>query len=230
MNNIEGASLLVPDGWRVEGRFVWMPLYSMQANLLIRVSDPRTGAAVEWLPAQQFIWPMQQMPGQLQVGSNWNGSGLFPPARTAAEFVQTVYLPSALRHLQGARLVKIEDLHRLSEMATRPAGQGMTVRATRLRYAYQAGGRAWEEDVYLTLTFGQPNVVMLWWGSAYSMRAPAGQLDRMAPVMLVPVQSLRTTFDWSAMLEYVRHLSNDATFNPSHGSTLEWRRMSRHTP
>jgi hypothetical protein len=206
VRDIDGAHLLVPEGWRVEGGFAWMPLYSMQANLLLRVSDPRTGAAVEWLPAQQFIWPTQPMPGPVQPWSNWNGSVMLPPPSTAAEFVQAFYLPGPLRHLQGARLVGAEELPRVAAESARAAGAGATARAARLRYAYQAAGRAWEEDVHLTLTFGQPSVVMMWWCQAYAMRAPAGELDRLTPVLSIPVQSLQLTADWSATLEAVRHL------------------------
>ena len=50
VNNIEGATLLVPEGWRVEGGITWMPNFSIQANLLIRVTDPQSGAAAETLP------------------------------------------------------------------------------------------------------------------------------------------------------------------------------------
>src|SRR5207253_6655229 len=42
--------------------------------------------------------------------------------------------------------------------------------------------------------------------TGHTMRAPAGELDRMRPLLAVPIQSLRHTLDWSAALEYVRTL------------------------
>jgi hypothetical protein len=207
VNGIEGATLLVPDGWALEGGFFWMPLFSMQANLLIRVTDPGTGASVESLPAQQFCWPMQPMPGPVQPGSNWMGSVMLPPPRDAAEFVQTCYLPGPLPHLQSAQLVRVEDLPRYAAEVARAAPPQMTVRAQRLRYAYQAQGRAWEEDVYATLTYDRPNgYTAMWWCNAHAMRAPDGALDRMTPMLSVPIQSVRLTLDWSAMVEHVRGL------------------------
>lgn len=52
MNGIEAVSMLVPAGWKAEGGIQWLPDFSVQANLLLTVSDPRTGAAVEFCPCR----------------------------------------------------------------------------------------------------------------------------------------------------------------------------------
>lgn len=206
VNNTVGATILVPEGWRMEGGFVWMPLFSMQANLLVRVSDPQTGAAVETLPSQQFNWPMQPMP-MMQPGANWMGSVMLPPPQSPVECLHTVYLPGPLAHLRIAQLVAGEDMPGLMQELRRSLPAGLTPHVTRLRYAYTHGGRAWEEDVYLTLTFAQPNGwTAMWWCSAVAMRAPAGELDGMTRILLASLSSLRVTFEWSAMLEYVKNL------------------------
>lgn len=204
VDNIEGASLLVPEGWTVGGGFYWMPLFSIQANLLVQVSDPGTGASVFTLPLQQFVWSMQ--PPLLPTGSNWLGSVLLPPPRDAVEFMRAFYLPGPLQHLGGARIVQVEDLPKYAAAVSRTLGDQRTVRVTRLRHAYEWGGRAWEEDVYVSLVYGQPGAVTMWWGEGHAMRAPAGELDRMRPVLSVPVQSLRYSLDWEATRDYVRHL------------------------
>lgn len=101
VNNIDGATLLLPEGWNLEGGFVWMPLFSVQANLLVRASDPQTGAAIETLPLQFYVWPMQ-MVVPMQIGTNYLGSVLMPPPRTPVEFVQNIYMQGPLQHLRGA--------------------------------------------------------------------------------------------------------------------------------
>ena len=78
VDNIEGASVLVPEGWTLGGGFQWMPMFSQQADLLIRVGDPVTGASVITLPTQRFVWTTQ--PLNMPIGSNWLGSVLLPPA------------------------------------------------------------------------------------------------------------------------------------------------------
>lgn len=117
------------------------------------------------------------------------------------------YLPGPLRHLQMARLVTGEDMPQLAQEIARSTPPDLTTHVTRLRYAYAYGGRDWEEDVYLTLTFAQPNGwTAMWWCSGTSMRAPAGTLDAMRRILLASLSSLRLTFEWSAMLEYVKSL------------------------
>jgi hypothetical protein len=179
-----------------------MPLFSIQANLLIQVADPSTGASVFTLPLQQFAWPMQ--PTMLPMGSNYLGSVLLPPPRDAVEFIRSFYLPDVLQHLRSARIVQVEDLPKYAAEVSRNLGRA--ARVTRLRHAYEWGGRAWEEDVHITVVYGPPSVAPMWWGHGYALRAPAGELDRMRPMLSVPIQSLRYSLDWEATLEYVRHL------------------------
>lgn len=207
VNNIEGATLLVPDGWRLEGGFHWMPHFAVQANLLIRVSDPRTGASAEALPAQHYVYALQQMPEAIPLGANWLGSVHLYPPRHPAEFAQAVWMQGPLRHLAGARLERTEDLPQIAAARERALGGSWKVWATRLRYSYQYAGHGWEEDIYPTLSFDQSDWrIMLWTGSGAALRAPAGKLDALTPTLLVPMQSVRLTLEWSAMLEYVRQM------------------------
>jgi hypothetical protein len=206
VNNIEGATMLLPEGWNLEGGFVWMPLFSVQANLLVRASDPQTGAAVETLPLQFYVWPMQ-MVVPMQIGTNYLGSVLMPPPRNPVEFVQNIYMQGPLQHLRGARLDSVDDMPQLAAEVARSHGAGRTVYVSRLRYSYQFGGRAWEEEVYPTLVFEPADaMIAMWYGMGNAMRAPAGELERMRPLLSVIVPSIRFTLDWSACLEQVRQM------------------------
>ncbi|HZE95986.1 MAG TPA: hypothetical protein VE981_03070 [Planctomycetota bacterium] len=201
LGNIEGATLLVPEGWKIEGGFQWMPALSMQANLMVRVSDPSTGAAAETLPSQQFSWPLQDMGLPLQPGSNWNGSILLAPPPDAPTFVQGVLAMQSLPQLRGGKLLKVDDLPKLAAENARLAPPGFGIRCTRLRYAFQG----WEEDVTVTLTFAPMNGwTAMWWCGGVTMRAPAGTLDAATPLLSVPMRSIRISLAWHAGLEEVR--------------------------
>jgi len=206
VNNIEGATLLLPEDWRLEGGFVWMPFFSLQANLLVRAYDPQSEACVQILPMQHYVWT-QQTAVPMQIGQNWLGSVFMPPPQSPVEFVQNVFMQGPLQHLRGARLEGVEGMPRLAAELAREQGTGQTVYVTRLRYAYEFGSRWWEEEVNVTLTF-EPSDGMLtmWYGAGNSMRAPAGELERMRPLLDVPVQTLRFTPDWSAALHYARKM------------------------
>lgn len=201
--NIEGASMLLPEGWKREGGFVWMPDFSTQANLIIRVSDPDTGASGQTLPGQNFVWVPPSPFSSMQPGLNYLGAVVLPPPGHPAECVQMAFMSGPLQHLRGAQIMWAADLQGYTAELSRSVTD-MTVQTSRLRYAFEWNGRGWEEDVYLIATFSPMPELTLWWCGGWSLRAPAGELDKMTPLLMVVMLSVRSTFDWSAMLSYAR--------------------------
>jgi len=140
INNIEAISFLIPSGWKAEGGVQWFPDYSILANLLMRISDPQSGAAIEFLPLQNFTW-LTQMVVPMQPGTNYLGNILWQPVADVSQFIQLFYLPQTLRHLQGARVVARDDLPKLANEVARSFGGQSTVKSARIRYEYQLAGR-----------------------------------------------------------------------------------------
>jgi hypothetical protein len=140
INNIEAVSFLIPAGWKAEGGVQWFPDYSILANLLMRITDPQTGAAIEFLPVQNFTW-LTQTAVPMQPGTNYLGNILWQPIADVSHFIQTFYMPQTLRHLQGARVVAKEDLPKLAAEVARAVGGQSSVRSVRVRYEYQRDGR-----------------------------------------------------------------------------------------
>ena len=204
-NNIEAFSFLIPAGWKAEGGVQWFPEYLVLANLLMKISDPRTGAVIELLPYQYFQWsPSRPMP----QGGNYMGSIVWPPISDVPQFIQTFYGPGALGRLQGAKIVKIEELPKVAAQQKQFHGV-TTALCKRVRYEYQEGGQAWEEDVYGTLLFTQGATGTFWSGQAHSFRAHRGQLDRLTPIMSTTINSLRQSPEWFGYYMYVRKLFID---------------------
>ncbi len=187
-NNIEAVSFLIPTGWKAEGGIQWFPDYFVLANLLMKIIDPQTGAAIEFLPAQYFTWVTA---GSIPQGANYLGCILWPPIQDVTEFIQFFYGSGPLGRLQGARAVKIEDLPKVAAQLAQY--HGSQVRCARVRYEYQDRGQAWEEDVYVTLIYSGPT---FWSGSAYSYRAHRGQLDRFTPIMNTTINTRRQSPEW----------------------------------
>lgn len=206
INNIEAVSFLIPSGWKAEGGVQWFPDYSILANLLMRISDPQTGAAIEFLPIQNFTW-LTQMVVPMQPGTNYLGNILWQPITDVPQFIQMFYMPQALRHLQGARVVARDDLPKLAAEVARSFGGQSAVKSGRVRYEYQLAGRPWEEFVYCTLVYTNWQMGTLWSvHSAYSFRAPQGQLDRLTPLMNTTVSSARLSPEWYGGYMYVQKL------------------------
>jgi hypothetical protein len=209
INNIEAVSFLIPAGWKVDGGIKWFPNYSVLANLLLRVTDPQTGAVIEFLPVQNFTW-LTRMVVQMQPGTNYLGNILMQPVGDVPRFIQFYYMPQVLRHLQGAKAISRENLPKVAAEVARSYGGQSTVKSERIRYEYQAGGRTWEESVYCTLVYTNWELGTLWSvHSAYSFRAPKGQLDRLTPLMSTTVNSARLSPEWYGGYMYVQKLFQD---------------------
>jgi len=209
INNIEAVSFLIPAGWKAEGGVQWFPDFSVLANLLMKVTDPQTGATIEFLPIQNFTW-LTQMVVPMNPGTNYLGNILYQPVTDLAQFIQIFYVSGALRQLQNARIVSSEDLPKVAALVAQTHGGPCTAKSGRIRYEYQAGGQPWEEDVYVTLVYTPMQQMTLWSvTSAYAFRAPKGQLNRLTPVMNTSINSQRLNPDWYGGYMYVQKLFLD---------------------
>jgi hypothetical protein len=209
INNIEAVSFLIPAGWKAEGGIQWFRDYSVLANLLMKVTDPQTGATIEFLPIQNFTW-LTQMVVPMSPGTNYLGNILYQPVTDLAQFIQLFYVPGALRQLQSARIVSSEDLPKVAAQVAQTHGGPCTAKSGRMRYEYQAGGQPWEEDVYVTLVYTPMQQMTLWSvTSAYAFRAPKGHLDRLTPVMNTTINTQRLSPDWYGGYMYVQKLFLD---------------------
>jgi len=206
INNIEALSLLIPSGWTTKGGIQWFPDYSILANLLMTITDPDTGAQIEFLPVQNFTW-LQHMVVPMQPGTNYLGNILHQPVQDARAFVQEFYTPGALPHLADAQFVSDEDLPQIAAQVSKAFGGQSRVKSTRVRYRYTRDGTPWQEDIYLTLVYTDWQLGTLW--SVYSacaVRAPQNEFDGLAPLMITSVTTLRLSPDWYSGYRYVSKL------------------------
>lgn len=219
INNIEAVSFLIPEGWKHEGGVTWMHDYSILANLLLKISDPATGAQVEYLPMQNFSW-VENPPFPMQLFSNYMGNLVHPPVRDVSEFVRIMYMPQALPHLQRARPIKAERLHEVEKQYAKaveqaPAGGQASVYSGKARYEYEREGRVWEEDVYVFLSYYTGQGMTIWSvSSAYAFRAPKeangeSGLDKVAPILTTITNTARVSQDWFSGYMYVSQLFRD---------------------
>jgi hypothetical protein len=208
INNIECVSMLIPAGWTTEGGVQWFPDYAILANLLMRITDPQSGAMIEFLPIQHFTHIANPVV-PMQPGQNYMGMIVWEPITDIPRFVQTFYMPQVLQHLQHARQLSQENLDKVA--ATYAQAYGLQhVKCGRVRYEFDHAGQTWQEDVYVTITYTPWEMGTLWSvPSAYSFRAPKGKLDAMTPQMAATVNSMRLNLDWFAGYQYVQKLFND---------------------
>lgn len=207
VDNIEAVSFLIPAGWRAEGGIRWFPELRVLANLLMRISDPQTGAAIEFLPVQFYFY--RKMPLQQPNGSSYMGRVLWPPIQDITQFIQTMYLGGPLARLRGARRVAVQDMPQVAALA-RQLESASHAKSEKIRFEYEEQGQAWEEDVYLTLVYQFVQDMAIWRSDrAYSFRAPRGMLDRLTPLMTAVVSTARINLDWFVQYAFAGHLFDE---------------------
>lgn len=206
--NLPAFAFLLPEGWQVRGGVAWDPNTSLLATLRLQLIDPASAAQIEWLPTAHFVF-MHNPPGYIAPGGNWMGQTFLPPIGDPAQFVQHYWAASgALPHLRGLMPVAGEERPAVAQQYA--AGQpGWQARAFRLRYAFTANNRPWEEDVYLVLNFaplsGSPVITWNVQG-AIACRAPAGDLDRRAALFRAVCANASFTPQWLASYTVCRQL------------------------
>jgi hypothetical protein len=203
---------MVPEGWRADGRIVWLPEYSIASNLELILRDPASGLCVQWLPSQSLTF-MSNPPFPMQPGANYMGRIWMQPITDPAEFVSWAYAGQTLPELRNAKPIGGEDFQnqaRYYQAQMTVAGQKL-VRSVRLRYEFAgADGQPWEEDVYFTLAFNNSGQAVMWdvFG-AIAVRGPKGSLDANRTLTHAIVQSTEFTPQWLAARTVVQQLFHD---------------------
>jgi hypothetical protein len=204
---IEAFSVLVPDGWVASGGIEWLPSWSRVARVHAYVSDPRTGIAVAWLPVQDFMHFRPLAGLEVPIGGNYQGKAFVPPIRDPERFVRSFWIPSPLGHLAEATLVGQRELPMLADQFLAAFGGPAEAGAWSLRFAYDVGGQAWEQDVVFALLWARQGDITSWYVNlAHTVSGPAGSLDEHHGTIAAIVASLATTPAWEATYRLVQRL------------------------
>jgi hypothetical protein len=143
-------------------------------------------------------------PSLIPVGGNWLGSIVTRPV-AAAEYVAQILVPT-LR--PGAALVGVESLPNVAAAVRAGevplAGATVEVDAVRARISVQHGGRAFDEDFYVTVAYHSFSGIVQWSARhLYSLRAPSGSLEAATPLLHAIASSVEVTPLWSANYQAV---------------------------
>jgi len=205
--NQEAIVFLLPEGWQYQGSIQWLPQWERVAFPQTRMSDPRTGITIDYLPIQDFIWFQAPAGLSAPLGGNYQGKVYLPPISDPAQFVAQFWAPSTLPELQSAQLIKVSQVPAVAADFKAGFGGQADAAAYRLRYAYQQDGQPWEEDVSFALLFSGNADLQRWYVNfAYTERAPRGQLDANAGIVSTIIASRTSTPGWEATYRFVQGL------------------------
>lgn len=225
MNNIVVSTVLVPEGWVLEGG-VTRPsnqLYNMPVVSDVKISAP-DGRAVHFFPSFSFEFN-NASPGQVMqptLGGNLYlqlprspGQWLMQmaqrnpdPTVSDLQLITEEVVPELTQQLrqQNAQMYQIvEQGNRTS--ASMGFGQEFDTQATRLMLTYQQNGRMLEETILITWQY----LIMIQQGQISSgswsinlmrsFRGPTGTNYLADPVLSAIVQSIRINPVWEAEMQ-----------------------------
>ena len=205
--NAEAIVFLLPEGWQYQGSVQWIPQWERVASVQTRMTDPKTGITIDYLPLQDFIWFQAPAGLDAPLGGNYQGKVYLPPITDPAQFVSKFWVPGSLPELQSAQLLNVTQVPAIATEFKTKFGGPADAAAYRLRYAYQQDGQPWEEDVSFALLFSGNADRMSWYVNyAYTERAPRGQIDANAAIVSTIVASYTSTPDWEGTYRFVQGL------------------------
>ena len=184
MNDIVSHTLLVPEGWKVEGSVAWTPGMKpfVHSQFGVSAGDGReiwllSGVMSSYAEMPPMLVQQLQMQGQPipQPGTpQADGTIWQPPPRDASDYILRLLLPQGrpnareLRVLEAERLREFEDMlqrelaplleaQRRSEMNAMQMGirTEQSITVNRVSVGYQEGGRVFREDFIVMLMLGR---------------------------------------------------------------------------
>ncbi|HET6252217.1 MAG TPA: hypothetical protein VFE47_31315 [Tepidisphaeraceae bacterium] len=216
---IDAISMLVPEGWKMQGQISWIPGGAGLAVSFIAVTDPKTQATAEFYPQigytdgireSQIQADMAQTGGrfrglyerQLAEGNlDQNGAEIRHIPATPLDYVKQFVLPRLRPDMKGVDVTVVENKD-LPEYAAKIAGRAPNAKAvsSRIRLNYVQQDRKMEEIFVCSLIsrrigVGQ-NAWSIWSAETDSYRGAVGTLDAEMPIFLAVHDSISIELPW----------------------------------
>lgn len=225
MNNIVASTVLVPEGWVLEGGITQMPsqVYNMPVVSDVKISAP-DGRAVHFYPSFSFEFN-HGSPGQMMQPTP-GGSLYLPLPESLGQWLMQMAQSSPDPTVSDLQLISEDDVPELTQqlrqqnaqlyqmveqgnMTSAPMGYGskFDTQATKLVLAYQQNGKALEETILITwqyfIAIQQGQVSAGGWNinQMRSFRGPTGSSYMTDAVLSAIVQSVRTNPAWEAEMQ-----------------------------
>jgi hypothetical protein len=204
--NQNAYSILVPTGWKFQGEIVWVN-GSPNPWPHLSVSNPVQHAA--WRRFPRFFYVAGLANPNYPEGSTLpSGFEVRPLAASPMDYVNSLLIPRMI-----AEVAKATDVRLISQVDMPDVAQTITDRdplhrkATmqRFRIGYTAPDGPVEREFVTTILEGQPKLGnVTWMADTTTVRAPAGQLDKLLPTFATINSSVKMQLPWFNTLAQVQ--------------------------
>jgi hypothetical protein len=220
MGGMDSHTMLVPQGWQVEGGVRWTNHPSAYVHFVANASAPGSGAGVSCDFDRTFRYADPQTLARMgqQLGHrDPDGTVVMTPPQQAGDTALYAILPALrpsatdVRMLDARTCPDAEQAFRqllgpvMQQLESQPDTQTW-LHCEVVRVEYQEGGRRYEEEIaynvfgshFMTRTeFLNMDQGMWFVNGVRSLRAPKGRLEEERGVLTAVLGSLRETPQWS---------------------------------
>ena len=219
MTGMEAFRLLIPKGWRAEGKITWSANPALPAQARFRFFNPNGTEEFNLFPTQSYFWTNNQIalstnpPGSLRFGT------LVMSPIDLHTALTRVIIPQARAGVSGLRIIQEKEVPELAKLARGQQVQGVRsyARGGKMRIQYQERGRPMEEELYAAVSqfvtdlpgsaFTPPYFINYWYiDYVFSFKAEKSRLDSQAKVFQTMVYSLKVNPRWFAKVANVREM------------------------
>jgi hypothetical protein len=222
-------TMLIPSDWKGEGAIMWRQHPFIPATGAFVATKPGSAEQIVLYPHVPFVDGIRQSAAETAAIAGPEAmrfaAGNFPEGgkymgnevrivMTPAKYVEEIVVKRFRKDIKSYRVIKVEnmpDWAKSSALAAQ-AVPGLPVKsaAARVRLEYQLDGRTIHEDFFVLLS-GVEMLKCLYWSaeSASSVRAEAGQLDKLEPIHQTVVRSMKIDERWFSRFMQVSQLLQD---------------------
>ncbi|MCL5023959.1 MAG: hypothetical protein M1497_11465 [Nitrospirae bacterium] len=219
MTGIEAFRLLIPKGWRVEGKIAWSANPALPAESRFRFYNPNGAEELNFFPTQSYFWTNNRLflstnpPGSLRFGTL-----VMRPVDLRTAFTKAI-IPRARAGVRGIRVVEEKPVPELAQIARGEPAAGVrsSAEAGRVRIQYVESGRPMEEELYAAISqfatdmpgsgFTGGYFINYWYiDYVFSFRAEKGGLSARSKVFQTMIYSVKVNPRWFAKVINVKEM------------------------
>ncbi len=213
MTGMEAFRLLIPKGWKAEGKITWSSNPALPAQSRFRFYNPNGTEELNFFPTEAFFWTNNRLflstnpPGSLRFGTL-----VMRPLDLHSAFAKII-IPRARPKVNGLRIIEEKPVPELAQIAKGEPTRGVRnyAEAGKIRIQYGAPGGQREEEIYAAVSqfiTDMPGYFINYWYIDYvfSFKAEKGGLASKSKVFQTMIYSVKTNPRWLAKVVNVKEM------------------------
>jgi hypothetical protein len=218
MTGIEAFRLLIPKGWKAEGRIAWSANPALPAQSRFRFYNPKGTEELNFFPTQAYFWTNNRLflstnpPGTLRFGTL-----VMRPVDLHTAFTKSI-VPQIRKGARGMRIIEEKEVPELAEIARGEPAAGVHnfAEAGKIRIQYESG-KPMEEEIYAAVSqfvtdmpgsgFTGSYFINYWYiDYLFSFKAERGGLNPRSRLFQMMIYSVKVNPQWYAKVVNVKEM------------------------